>query len=36
MAVGLAEQLGITVIGYLRPDGLNLYAGEALQVDGYA
>ena len=34
MAVGLAEQLGITVIGYLRPDGLNLYAGEALQADG--
>ena len=30
MAVGLAEQLGITVIGYLRPDGLNLYAGDAL------
>jgi hypothetical protein len=24
------------VIGYLRPDGLNLYAGEALQVDGVA
>ena len=34
MAVGLAEQLGITVIGYLRPDGLNLYAGDALQADG--
>jgi FdhD protein len=34
MAVGLAEQLGITVIGYLRPDSLNLYAGEALRVDG--
>ena len=33
MAVGLAEQLGITVIGYLRPDGLNLYAGDALEVD---
>jgi FdhD protein len=31
MAVGLAEQLGITVIGYLRPDGLNLYAGDALR-----
>jgi FdhD protein len=30
MAVGLAEQLGITVIGYLRPDGCNLYAGDAL------
>jgi FdhD protein len=34
MAVGLAEQLGITVIGYLRPDRLNLYAGEALDADG--
>jgi len=33
MAVGLAEQLGITVVGYLRPDSLNLYAGEALRVD---
>jgi len=30
MAVGLAEQLGITVCGYVRPDGLNLYAGEGL------
>ena len=30
MAVGLAEQLGITVVGYVRPDSLNLYAGEAL------
>lgn len=33
MAVGLAEQLGITVIGYLRPDGCNLYAGDALVAD---
>ncbi|HSE06190.1 MAG TPA: formate dehydrogenase accessory sulfurtransferase FdhD [Methylomirabilota bacterium] len=33
MAVGLAEQLGITVIGYLRPGGLNLYAGDALAGD---
>jgi FdhD protein len=33
MAVGLAEQLGITVIGYLRPDSLNLYAGDALVGD---
>ncbi|OGK78351.1 MAG: formate dehydrogenase family accessory protein FdhD, partial [Candidatus Rokubacteria bacterium GWC2_70_16] len=32
MAVGLAEQLGVTVIGYLRPDTLNLYAGEALDL----
>jgi FdhD protein len=34
MAVGLAEQLGITVVGYLRPDGLNLYAGGGLDADG--
>ena len=33
MAVALAEQLGITVCGYVRPDGLNLYAGEALQLE---
>src|SRR5712692_10038644 len=30
MAVGLAEQLNITVCGYVRPDGLNLYAGEGV------
>jgi FdhD protein len=36
MAVGLAEQLGITVIGYVRPDGLNLYAGDGLDADGLA
>ena len=30
MAVALAEQLNITVCGYVRPDSLNLYAGEAL------
>jgi FdhD protein len=35
MAVGLAEQLGITVVGYLRHDSFNLYAGgEALALDG--
>jgi FdhD protein len=36
MAVGLAEQLNITVCGYVRPDGLNLYAGEGvvLGVEG--
>jgi len=33
MAVSLAEQLGITVCGYVRPDSLNLYAGDALAVD---
>jgi FdhD protein len=36
MAVGLAEQLGITVVGYLRGDSLNLYAGDALAPDGSA
>jgi FdhD protein len=34
MAVALAEQLNVTVCGYVRPDGLNLYAGEALALDG--
>jgi formate dehydrogenase assembly factor FdhD len=33
MAVALAEQLGVTVCGYVRPDGLNLYAGDALLLD---
>jgi FdhD protein len=32
MAVALAEQLGVTIIGYLRGDSLNLYAGEALEL----
>jgi FdhD protein len=27
MAVSLAEQLGLTVLGYLRHDAFNLYAG---------
>ena len=36
MAVALAEQLGITVAGYVRGDGLNLYAGEALDVSELA
>jgi len=30
MAVSLAEQLGITVVGYVRPGSLNLYSGNAL------
>jgi len=30
MAVALAEQLGITVVGHVRPD---LYTGEAVVVD---
>ena len=33
MAVSLAEQLGITVVGYVKPDSLNLYAGDALLLD---
>jgi FdhD protein len=33
MAVALAEQLNITVCGYVRPDALNLYAGTALALD---
>jgi len=33
MAVALAEQLNVTVCGYVRPDGLNLYAGDALLLD---
>ncbi|HEX9819467.1 MAG TPA: formate dehydrogenase accessory sulfurtransferase FdhD [Methylomirabilota bacterium] len=32
MAVGLAEQLGVTVCGYVRPDGLNVYAGDAVEL----
>lgn len=32
MAVALAEQLNVTVCGYVRPDGLNLYAGHGLQL----
>jgi FdhD protein len=34
MAVSLAEQLGLTVVGYLRHDSFNLYAGgEHLLLD---
>jgi len=33
MAVALAEQLGVTVCGYVRPDGLNVYAGDAVVLD---
>ena len=33
MAVGLAEQLGVTVCGYVRPDSLNVYAGDAVVLD---
>ena len=30
MAVGLAEQLNVTVCGYVRGDGFNIYAGDAV------
>ena len=33
MAVGLAEQLGVTVVGYLRSESLNLYCGDAVLLD---
>ncbi len=33
MAVALAEQLNITVCGYVRPESLNLYAGGALLLE---
>jgi FdhD protein len=34
MAVSLAEQLGVTVVGYLRHDAFNVYAGgEHLALD---
>jgi FdhD protein len=33
MAVGLAEQLNVTVCGYVRGEGLNLYAGSGLLLD---
>lgn len=32
MAVALAEQLGVTVVGYLRGESLNLYAGHAVEL----
>ena len=30
MAVALAEQLNVTVCGYVRPESLNVYAGDAI------
>jgi len=33
MAVALAEQLNVTVCGYVRPDGLNLYAGDGVVLE---
>ena len=32
MAVGLAEQLNVTVCGYVRADTFNIYAGDAVTV----
>jgi FdhD protein len=32
MAVALAEQLNVTVCGYVRPDSLNVYAGHAVTL----
>jgi hypothetical protein len=34
MAVALAEQLSVTVCGYVRPDSLNVYAGDAVVAEG--
>lgn len=34
MAVALGEQLNITVCGYVRTDGLNVYAGEGVVLEG--
>jgi FdhD protein len=34
MAVALAEQLGVTVVGYVRGESLNLYAGQGLDLPG--
>jgi FdhD protein len=36
MAVALAEQLGVTVCGYVRAEGFNLYAGDAVMLDAEA
>jgi FdhD protein len=36
MAVALAEQLNVTVCGYVRADGLNVYAGDGVLVDAAA
>jgi FdhD protein len=33
MAVALAEQLNVTVCGYVRADGLNVYAGDGIALD---
>ena len=36
MAVALAEQLGVTVVGYVRGESFNLYAGKAIALPGAA
>jgi FdhD protein len=36
MAVALAEQLNVTVCGYVRPESLNLYAGQGLMFGAEA
>src|SRR5262249_22640287 len=33
MAIRLAHELNVTVCGYVRPDGFNLYAGTAIVLD---
>src|SRR6266403_3179083 len=33
MAVGLAEQLNVTICGYVRPGSLDLYCGHALDAE---
>jgi FdhD protein len=33
MAVALAEQLNVTICGYVRPDSLNLYAGTGVALE---
>ena len=33
MAVSLAEQLGVTLVGYVRAEAMNLYAGAALDIE---
>lgn len=33
MAIALAERLNVTVCGYVRPDGLNLYTGAAVLLE---
>jgi FdhD protein len=36
MAVALAEQLNVTICGYVRPDSLNVYAGSAVALEAAA